>query len=82
MPAAGRRSRSRFGLPRSERQKESDVTVRVGAVQTMRLAVYGDGAVMTASDVDEGRTPYRAARVFMKRDGQWLMAISAHTDVK
>ena len=48
----------------------------------MRLAVYGDGAVMTASDVDKGRPPYRAARVFMKRDGQWLMAISAHTDVK
>ena len=44
-----------------ERQKESDVPVRVGAVQTMRLAVYGDGAVMTATDVDEGRPPYRAA---------------------
>ena len=65
-----------------ERQKESDVTVRVGAVQTLRLSVYGDGAVMTASDADEGRPPYRAARVFVKRDGQWLMAISAHTDVK
>ncbi len=37
-----------------ERQKESNVPVRVGAVQTMRLAVYGDGAVMTATDVDEG----------------------------
>jgi Domain of unknown function (DUF4440) len=65
-----------------ERQKESNATVRVGEVQAMRLAVYGDGAVMTATGVDEARPPYRAARVFMKRDGQWLMAISAHTDVK
>ncbi len=65
-----------------ERQKESDAAVRVGEVETMRLAVYGDGAVMRATDVDQGRPPYRTARVFMKRDGQWLMAISAHTDVK
>jgi hypothetical protein len=65
-----------------ERQKESNATVRVGEVQTMWLAVYGDGAVMTATDVDEARPPYRAARVFIRRDGQWLMAISAHTDVK
>jgi hypothetical protein len=65
-----------------ERQKESDAVVRVGEVQSMRLAVYGDGAVMTATDVDDARLPYRAARVFMKRDGQWLMAIGAHTDVK
>jgi Domain of unknown function (DUF4440) len=65
-----------------ERQKESDATVRVGEVETMRLAVYGDGAVMRATDVDQGRPPYRSAHVFMKRDGQWLMALSAHTDVK
>jgi hypothetical protein len=65
-----------------EQQKESDAVVKVGEVRTMRLAVYGDSAVMTATDVDEGRPPYRAARIFVKRDGRWLMAISAHTDVK
>jgi Domain of unknown function (DUF4440) len=65
-----------------EHQKESDAVVRVGEVQTMRLAVYGDGAVMTATGVDDARPPYRAARVFLKRDGRWLMAISARTDVK
>jgi hypothetical protein len=65
-----------------ERQKESDAPVRVNEVQTMRLAVYGDGAVMRATDVDHGRPAYRTASVFMKRDGQWLMAISAHTDVR
>jgi hypothetical protein len=65
-----------------EREKEHNATARVGEVETMRLAVYGDGAVMRATDVDRGRPPYRTARIFMKRDGQWLMAISAHTDVK
>ncbi len=65
-----------------ERQKENSTPARIGQVQTMRLAVYGDGAVMTATDSEEGRSAYRAARVFMKRNGQWLMAFSAHTDVK
>jgi Domain of unknown function (DUF4440) len=65
-----------------ERLKDGNATVRVGEVQRMRLAVYGDGAVMTATGVDGGRSPYRTSRVFMKRDGQWLLAISAHTDVK
>lgn len=65
-----------------EQQKDQNATIRIGAVQTMRLAVYGDGAVMTATEADDGRPPYRAARVFIKRDGQWLMAMSAHTAVK
>jgi hypothetical protein len=65
-----------------ERQKESDAAVRVGEVQTMRLAVYGDSAVMTTTEADDARPPYRAARIFVKRDGRWLMSISAHTDVK
>ena len=67
-----------------ERQKESNTAVTVGEVQTMRLAVYGDGAVMiaTAAAPEGSRPPYRAARVWVKRNGQWQMAISAHTDVK
>jgi hypothetical protein len=65
-----------------ERQKQSDAMVKVGEVETMRLAVYGDGAVMRATDVDHGRRAYRTARVFLKRDGHWLMALSARTDVQ
>ncbi len=81
--ASGRAPVAKAGrIAMIERQKEGDAAVRVGAVETMRLAVYGDGAVMRATDVDQGRPSYRTARVFMKRDGQWLMAISAHTDVK
>jgi hypothetical protein len=67
-----------------ERQKESNAAVAVGEIQAMRLAVYGDGAVMITTETtpDNSHPPYRAARVWVKRNGQWLMAISAHTEVK
>ena len=67
-----------------KRQKESDTPVTVGEVQTMRLSVYGDGAAMTATHVmpDNSRPPYRAARVWVKRNGQWQLAISVQTDIK
>jgi Domain of unknown function (DUF4440) len=67
-----------------ERCKENDVAPAVGEVQTMRLSVYGDGALMIASEAppNGSNPPYRAARVWVRRNGQWLMAISLHTDVK
>ncbi len=67
-----------------ERQKESNAAAAVGEIQTMRLAVYGDGAVMITTETapDNSHPPYRAARVWVMRNGQWLMAISAHTEVK
>ena len=67
-----------------ERQKDANAAVTVAEIQTMRLAVYGDGAVMTALQTmpDNSRPPYRAARIWVRRNGQWLMAISVHTDVK
>jgi hypothetical protein len=67
-----------------ERQKESNAAVAVGEVQTMRLSVYGDGAAMITTETasDNSHPPYRAARVWVKRNGQWLMAISAHSEVK
>jgi hypothetical protein len=50
----------------------------------LRLAVYDDGAAMIATQVapDNARPPYRAARVWVKRNGQWLMAISVQTSVE
>jgi hypothetical protein len=66
------------------RQKESNTPVRVGEVQAMRLAVYDDGAAMIATHVmaDNSRPSYQAARVWVKRNGQWQMAISVQTEVK
>jgi hypothetical protein len=67
-----------------ERQKEEGAAVTVGEIETMRLAVYGDGAAMTALQAmpDSSRPAYRAARVWVRRNGQWQMAISIQTDVK
>jgi hypothetical protein len=50
----------------------------------MRLAAYGDSAAMVADHVavDNSRPPYRATRVWVRRNGQWLVAISVQTDVK
>ena len=75
---------SRAPLARSSRSAAIEDPNRggVGEVQTMRLAVYGDGAVMTATESSDPHPPYRAARVFVKRDGRWLMAATAQTDVK
>ena len=70
------------GLPRiNATQADSLPAMRFGEAQTMRLAVYGDGAVMITTEAD-GSKAYRAARVFVRRDGRWLMAASAQTDVK
>ena len=72
------------GIATIERQKEGNVAVTVSEIETMRLAVYGDGASMIASQVspDNSRSAYRAARVWVKRDGQWQLAISVETDIK
>jgi hypothetical protein len=66
------------------RQKENNTPVTVGEVQAMRLSVYDDGAAMIATHAlpDNSRPPYQAARVWVKRGGQWLMAISVQTDIK
>ena len=57
--------------------------VMVGAVESMRLWVYGDGAAMTTMQVmpDNSRPPYRATRVWVRRDGRWQMVISQQTDI-
>jgi hypothetical protein len=67
-----------------DRQKENNAAVTVGEVREMRLSVYDDGAAMTATHVmpDNSRPPYQAVRVWVKRNGQWLMAISVQTDIK
>jgi len=83
-----RSGRSPVGKPERiaaiERQKQSKVTVTIGAVESMRLAVYGDAAAMLTDDVmpDSSHRHYRTARLWVKRGGRWLLAISAQTDVK
>jgi hypothetical protein len=78
---------SRAPLARASRiaaieDHNDDGAARVGEVKTMRLSVYGDGAVMVATESNGLQPAYRAARVFVRRDGRWLMAATAQTDLK
>jgi Domain of unknown function (DUF4440) len=78
---------SRAPLARASRiaaieDRNDDGAARVGEVKTMRLSVYGDGAVMVATESNGLQPAYRAARVFVRRDGRWLMAATAQTDLK
>jgi len=66
-----------------ERQKESNAATTIGEVEKMMVAAYGDGAVMITTQVTpDSRARFRAVRLWTRRDGRWLMAVSAHTDIK
>jgi ketosteroid isomerase-like protein len=67
-----------------EDEKASNTSATVSEVEAMRLAVYGDGAAMIANYVspDNSRPPYRAATIWVKRNGQWQLVISVQTDAK
>jgi ketosteroid isomerase-like protein len=65
-------------------QKESNAAAPAEEIEAMRLSVYGDAAAMIVTSAVPGKTQpsYRAVRLWLKRNGRWLMALSAHTDVK
>ena len=67
-----------------EQRKRDGSPVTVGEIQAVRLSVYGDAAAMIATQMvpDNSRPPYRAARVWVRRNGQWLMTISVQTDIQ
>jgi hypothetical protein len=62
-------------------QKAVNAETWVAAVEWMNLWVFGDAAVMRADHRMPGarRPPYRATRVWVKRDGRWQMATSQQT---
>jgi hypothetical protein len=67
-----------------EEGKRENIPAIITAVQSMRLWVYDDGAAMiSANGAPDDTEPLRhLARVWVKRNGQWQMAISVQTDVK
>ncbi len=67
-----------------EDQKKHNIPAILTAIQSMRLWVYGDGAAMISDNgvPDDTQASLRIARVWVKRNGQWQMAISVQTDVK
>jgi ketosteroid isomerase-like protein len=62
-------------------QRAVNAETWVAEVERMKLWVLGDAAVMRADHVmpDNRRPPYRATRVWVKRDGRWQMAVSQQT---
>jgi hypothetical protein len=72
------------GIAAIERQKQAGTPVSVGEIQAVRLSVYGDAAAMIATQMvpDNSRPAYRAARIWVRRNGQWLMTISVQTDIQ
>jgi hypothetical protein len=67
-----------------ENEKTHNIPAILTAIQSMRLWVYGDGAAMLSVNGVPGDSEplLRVARVWVKRSGQWQMAISVQTDVK
>jgi len=67
-----------------ESQKQHDIPAALTVVKSMRLWVYGDGAAMISTNGVPGdpQPQLRVARVWVKRSGQWQMAISAQTAIK
>jgi len=65
------------------RQKAVNGESFVAEVEWMKLRVLGDAAVMRADHVMPGgrRPPYRATRVWVKRNGHWQMALSQQTTI-
>lgn len=63
-------------------QRAINAEIHVAEVEDMWIRVFGDAAVMRADHVMPGnrRPPYRATRVWVKRDGVWQMAVSQQTN--
>jgi hypothetical protein len=66
-----------------EAQQQINAETFVAEIEWMKLWVLGDAAVMRADHVMPGnrRPPYRATRVWVKRDARWQMAISQQTTI-
>ena len=56
----------------------------VAEVTYLKFWVLGDAAIMRADHVMPGnrRPPYRATRLWVKRDGRWQMAVSQQTTIQ
>ena len=67
-----------------ETQRAINAETFVAEVVTLKFWVLGDAAIMRADHAMPGnrRPPYRATRLWVKRDGHWQMAISQQTTIQ
>jgi Domain of unknown function (DUF4440) len=65
-------------------QKAINAETFVAEVVALKLWVLGDAAIMRADHAMPGnrRPPYRATRLWVKRDGRWQMALSQQTTIQ
>lgn len=65
-------------------QRAINAETFVAAVVALKFWVLGDAAVMRADHAMPGnrRPPYRATRLWVKRDGHWQMAVSQQTTIQ
>ena len=65
-------------------QRAINAETFVAEVVSLKFWVLGDAAVMRADHAMPGnrRPPYRATRLWVKRDGHWQMAISQQTTIQ
>lgn len=65
-------------------QRAINAETFVAEVTALKFWVLGDAAVMRADHVMPGnrRPPYRATRIWIKRDGRWQMAMSQQTTIQ
>jgi hypothetical protein len=65
-------------------QQEINAETFVAEVTALKFWVLGDAAIMRADHAMPGnrRPPYRATRLWAKRDGRWQMALSQQTTIQ
>ena len=65
-------------------QREINAETFVAEVTALKFWVLGDAAVMRADHAMPGnrRPPYRATRLWVKRNGRWQMAVSQQTTIQ
>jgi Domain of unknown function (DUF4440) len=65
-------------------QRAINAETFVAEVVALKFWVLGDAAVMRADHAMPGnrRPPYRATRLWVKRDGHWQMAVSQQTTIQ
>lgn len=65
-------------------QRAINAETYVAEVVSLKFWVLGDAAIMRADHAMPGnrRPPYRATRLWVKRDGRWQMAISQQTTIQ
>jgi ketosteroid isomerase-like protein len=66
------------------KQKKINAETHVAEVVTLKLWVFDNAAVMRADHAMPGnrRPPYRATRLWVKRNGRWQMALSQQTTIR